>query len=130
MINYEIWFMFPIKEHSLLFETLVWMMCIDTVIGTVLAKLFKIYESKKNREGLIKKIITIVLLLALSFISIIDPLIKTIFPATIVFFIFIEFQSIMEHAERTGVKIPINIKNILKRKIDHTPEDNNKKEKE
>lgn len=89
------------------------MMGIDILVGTVHAMATKNFQSSRMRIGLSKKTGEIAILLIGELLSFSMGLPRYVMSCVSAYIIFMEFMSIMENCEKSGVPIPKAIKNIV-----------------
>lgn len=113
--NIQGFFNFTIGGFDTQLEILLLLMCADVVTGTIAGIKNTGFMSGKARDGLTKKIITIILVSVCHMLGIILelPMIRN---AVIVAFVLNEVASIFENVENMGYGkiIPEKIRNILK----------------
>ena len=102
------------------------MMGIDIFVGTVHAMATKTFQSSRMRIGLSKKTGEIAILLIGELLSFSMGLPRYVMSCVSAYIIFMEFMSIMENCEKSGVPIPKFIKNIVNNVDESLTEDDYK----
>ena len=106
--------------------TPLFMMGIDIFVGTVHAMATKTFRSSRMRIGLSKKTGEIAILLIGELFSFSMGLPRYVMSCVSAYIIFMEFMSIMENCEKSGVPIPKFIKNIVNNVDESLTEDDYK----
>lgn len=102
------------------------MMALDIILGTINAIATKTFKSSRMRVGLSKKSGEIAILVLGELFSFAMGLPKELMTGVSAYIIFMEFMSIMENCEKSGVPVPKFIKAIVNNVDESLSEDDYK----
>ena len=97
-------------------NVLVPLTALDYLTGVIAAFIHKDLSSKVGTKGLFKKIMLYLGVFAIAIVQQALPEVPWLLKSIVMFFIITEMISILENLERTGVKFPEKIFNVLRLK--------------
>lgn len=117
---------FHFVNETWCFTTPLCMMALDIILGTINAIATKTFKSSRMRVGLSKKSGEIAILVLGELFSFAMGLPKGLMTGVSAYIIFMEFMSIMENCEKSGVPVPKFIKAIVNNVDESLSEDDYK----
>lgn len=117
---------FHFVNENWCFTTPLCMMALDIILGTINAIATKTFKSSRMRVGLSKKSGEIAILVLGELFSFAMGLPKELMRGVSAYIIFMEFMSIMENCEKSGVPVPKFIKAIVNNVDESLSEDDYK----
>lgn len=117
---------FHFVNETWCFTTPLCMMALDIILGTINAIATKTFKSSRMRVGLSKKSGEIAILGLGELFSFAMGLPKELMTGVSAYIIFMEFMSIMENCEKSGVPVPKFIKAIVNNVDESLSEDDYK----
>ncbi|WP_317312942.1 phage holin family protein [Absicoccus porci] len=117
---------FHFVNEAWCFTTPLCMMALDIILGTINAIATKTFKSSRMRVGLSKKSGEIAILVLGELFSFAMGLPKELMTGVSAYIIFMEFMSIMENCEKSGVPVPKFIKAIVNNVDESLSEDDYK----
>lgn len=117
---------FHFVNETWCFTTPLCMMALDIILGTINAIATKTFRSSRMRVGLSKKSGEIAILVLGELFSFAMGHPKELMTGVSAYIIFMEFMSIMENCEKSGVPVPKFIKSIVNNVDESLSEDDYK----
>lgn len=113
----DLWFG-ALQKVLLFLQILAFLMIVDGIAGVITAIYQKQLNSSLGRKGVTRKLMSLLLVLALAVIIPVDNTFETLYKILISGLIGHEMLSIIEHAKTVGVPLPPQLAHYIRKKND------------